>query len=102
MSTTENRANMVAALANERKGFCSFSLASGRSSHAARADELDPTLESAFAFNRLSIQDLSPAGHQPMVNSRGDRILVFNGELYDAGEHRTALQREGVNFRGHS
>src|ERR1700761_8009606 len=37
----------------------------------------------ALAFRRLSIVDLSPGGHQPMVSADGAHALVFNGELYN-------------------
>ena len=33
---------------------------------------------------RLAIQDLSPLGHQPMVNEATGDILVYNGEIYNA------------------
>ncbi len=43
---------------------------------------------------RLSIQDLSPSGFQPM---RGERfILAFNGEIYNHWELRRALEQEGI------
>jgi asparagine synthase (glutamine-hydrolysing) len=56
----------------------------------------------AIGFRRLSIQDLSLAGHQPMVCPRGKTALVFNGEIYNAPELRSQLQRAGFRFRGHS
>lgn len=49
---------------------------------------------------RLSILDLSPLGDQPM--EAGDAVLVYNGEVYNAAELRTALEKTGVQFRGHS
>src|SRR5678816_3289654 len=36
-----------------------------------------------LTFRRLSILDLSPAGHQPMVDPVGGHVLVFNGEVYN-------------------
>lgn len=59
-------------------------------------------LEGGFGFARLSIQDLSAAGHQPMTSADGKVVLVFNGEIYNAGEHRDTLCAQGVEFRGHS
>lgn len=58
----------------------------------------------ALAHRRLSIIDLSPAGHQPMVSPCGHFTLVFNGEIYNHPELRADLEREGGHFdwRGHS
>lgn len=52
-----------------------------------------------LAHRRLSIIDLTPAGHQPMVSDDGSLVISFNGEIYDYLEHRDALQRDGVSFR---
>lgn len=51
---------------------------------------------------RLSIIDLSPAGHQPMLSRDGQVALVFNGEIYDFAGLRAELESGGVVFRGHS
>jgi asparagine synthase (glutamine-hydrolysing) len=56
----------------------------------------------AFGFRRLSIVDLSPAGHQPMVSADGQGVIVFNGEVYNAARLRPELERLGRSFRGHS
>ncbi|RLB81577.1 MAG: asparagine synthase (glutamine-hydrolyzing) [Deltaproteobacteria bacterium] len=53
-----------------------------------------------FGHRRLSILDLSPAGHQPMVSDCGRYVIVFNGEIYNHLELRRKLS--GVHFRGHS
>jgi asparagine synthase (glutamine-hydrolysing) len=52
-----------------------------------------------FGFRRLSILDLSPTGHQPMVNSATGDCLVFNGEIYNFRELRKELESRGVAFR---
>ncbi len=47
-----------------------------------------------IGFRRLSILDLSPAGHQPMVSSDGRFVLAFNGEIYNFRELRAQLERD--------
>jgi asparagine synthase (glutamine-hydrolysing) len=51
---------------------------------------------------RLSIIDLSPAGHQPMSNEDGSIWIVFNGEIYNHQQLRPALARAGHRFVGTS
>ena len=51
---------------------------------------------------RLSIVDLSPLGHQPMISTDGLVVLVFNGEIYNHLSLRADLERQGFIFRGHS
>ncbi len=55
-----------------------------------------------FAFRRLAILDLSPAGHQPMVSADGNLCIVFNGEIYNYLELREELKRLGFQFRSRS
>lgn len=56
----------------------------------------------AVAHNRLSIWDLSPAGHQPMCNSDRSVIIIFNGEIYNADDFRKEICDTGYNFQGTS
>jgi asparagine synthase (glutamine-hydrolysing) len=56
----------------------------------------------ALAHTRLSIIDLSPLGHQPMVSDHENIVLTFNGEIYNYRELRIDLEQRGVIFRGHS
>ena len=56
----------------------------------------------ALLQTRLSIIDLSPAGHQPMVSPCGNVIMVFNGEIYNYLEIRSDFVEKGVQFNGHS
>jgi asparagine synthase (glutamine-hydrolysing) len=51
---------------------------------------------------RLAIIDLSPLGHQPMASEDGSAVLVFNGEIYNFRELRSALEAKGQRFRGGS
>ncbi len=64
----------------------------------------DPDAGIALSMRRLSILDLSPAGHQPMVSSSGRYVIVFNGEIYNCEDLRTELLRadDSYPFRGHS
>lgn len=52
-----------------------------------------------FGFRRLSILDLSPAGHQPMTVADGKVTIVFNGEIYNFVELRRELEGCGHVFR---
>ena len=55
-----------------------------------------------LAHTRLSIQDLSSNGHQPMINENGTVVLVYNGELYNFKELRSELEKKGKKFKSHS
>jgi asparagine synthase (glutamine-hydrolysing) len=52
-----------------------------------------------FGFVRLSIIDLSPAGHQPMISTDGRYVIVFNGEIYNYIELRDELVGYGYSFK---
>ena len=52
-----------------------------------------------MGFRRLSILDLSDAGHQPMVSQDGQFVLVFNGEIFNYIELRSELRQLGHQFR---
>lgn len=54
-----------------------------------------------LAQRRLSIIDLSPAGHQPMISSCGNYAIIFNGEIYNHEDLRNSLSGN-IAFRGHS
>lgn len=78
---------------------------------------VDDEVGIALAHRRLSILDLSPAGHQPMVSPSGRYVIVFNGEIYNHLKIRRELTDffpssqnggscgllgEGKYWRGHS
>ena len=63
---------------------------------------LDSRAQVALSHVRLSIQDISPLGHQPMFNEGKSVVLVYNGEIYNFRELREELEADGVHFRGHS
>jgi len=62
----------------------------------------DPDSGLALGFRRLSIVDLSAAGHQPMTSASGRYVIVFNGEVYNHARLRPELEEAGFAFRGHS
>jgi asparagine synthase (glutamine-hydrolysing) len=61
-----------------------------------------------LAHRRLSILDLSAAGHQPMAGPSGRHVIVFNGEIYNHLDLRRELEQSGLapgggqGWRGHS
>lgn len=63
---------------------------------------VDDEAGAALGHRRLSILDLSPAGHQPMISCCGRYVLTYNGEIYNFQELRDALAEGGRSFRGHS
>lgn len=52
-----------------------------------------------MGFRRLSILDLTAAGHQPMPYKDGRYMLTFNGEIYNYLELRADLEKEGYTFK---
>ncbi len=60
----------------------------------------------ALGHRRLSILDLSPAGHQPMHSACGRYVIAFNGEVYNHLEVRQKLEAENCKnppvWRGYS
>lgn len=69
---------------------------------------MDESAGFALAHRRLSILDLSPAGHQPMVSISGRYVIAFNGEIYNHLVLRNELQGSDTcesvltKWRGHS
>lgn len=54
----------------------------------------------AFGFRRLSIIDLSAAGHQPMRGCEDRNVwLVFNGEIYNHASLRPDLEKRGHTYK---
>ncbi len=54
-----------------------------------------------LGFRRLSIVDLS-GGHQPMSNEDGSVWIIYNGEVYNHGDHRADLERRGHRYANRS
>lgn len=55
-----------------------------------------------FGHRRLAIQDLSPAGHQPLCAQDGSLWITFNGEIYNHIELRAELENLGHKFFTHT
>ena len=78
---------------------------SGTLQHRGPDDEgiwIDPEAGVALVHRRLSIVDLSQAGHQPMVSADGRYVIIYNGEVYSHEDIRPSLLARGCTFRGHS
>ena len=72
---------------------------------------LDRSTGVALGHKRLSVLDLSPAGHQPMVSAGGRYVVTFNGEIYNHLDLRAQLDPQTreiaeaerrSSWRGHS
>ena len=56
-----------------------------------------------LGHQRLSIFDLSSAGHQPMTSACSRYVIVYNGEIYNFQEIKRELdQQSTINWQGHS
>src|ERR1051326_1521043 len=62
-------------------------------------DGVYPDPDVALGFRRLSILDLSLAGHQPMKSADGRFWMIFNGEIYNYVEMAAELREQGVTLR---
>ena len=63
---------------------------------------IDENLSIALGHRRLSLIDLSPLGHQPMMDDENNIIIVFNGEIYNYQSIKEQLIYKGYSFRSSS
>lgn len=56
----------------------------------------------ALGHSRLSILDISQAGHQPMISQSGQYVMTYNGEIYNYKSLSKRLRNEGIEFKGNS
>lgn len=63
---------------------------------------ISPNGTVGLAHVRLSILDLSAAGHQPMSAADRGVHITFNGEIYNFRELRSELERDGITFATHT
>ena len=83
------------------EGFALIDTASKRVWDGKRAQP-SGTFDLALGHRRLSILDVSDAGHQPMPSADGRYWIVFNGEIYNYVELREQLAKLGHMFRSGS
>ncbi|MFA6235242.1 MAG: asparagine synthase (glutamine-hydrolyzing) [Bacteroidota bacterium] len=62
-------------------------------------DTGDHVIRVGLAHRRLSILDLSEAGHQPMLSHDARYVITYNGEVYNYLELRAELELQGTTFR---
>jgi asparagine synthase (glutamine-hydrolysing) len=63
---------------------------------------IDTAAGTALVHRRLSIIDLSPAGHQPMISADERFVISYNGEVYSYQPIAVEFAARGYKFRGHS
>ena len=52
-----------------------------------------------FGHRRLSILDLSPLGHQPMIDNDSGLVITYNGEVFNFKDIRKELEQKGISFK---
>jgi len=90
------------------EGFLAFNTKSGKitlltgKDSRTRETEIENFADSAnvlLGHRRLSIIDLSEAGHQPMRTEDGKTYIIYNGEIYNYIEIRKELESKGYTFK---
>ncbi len=60
---------------------------------------IDEERRLAFGHRRLSLLDLSAAGHQPMIDNNSGNTIIFNGEIYNFLDIKSELSAKGYQFK---
>lgn len=63
---------------------------------------VSPGQRCGLGHARLSIIDLSPSGHQPMLDGETGNTIVFNGEIYNFAALRQRCEEGGYRFQSHT
>lgn len=84
------------------EGIAAYRLGAGRGESLPCSHIAEGVYDGMIGFNRLSIQDLSQSGHQPMLGADNRVILVYNGEIYNKSEMMEELLCKGYVFNGSS
>jgi asparagine synthase (glutamine-hydrolysing) len=65
---------------------------------------MDAVAGIALGHRRLTVLELSEAGHQPMLGASGRHVIAFNGEIYNHLALRASLEasQRALIWRGHS
>jgi len=74
-------------------------------SYAPKKNSSRDSLNNSYGVlghRRLSILDLTPAGHQPMCSEDGRYVIIHNGEIYNYLELRRKLEEVNFRFVSHS
>jgi asparagine synthase (glutamine-hydrolysing) len=84
---------------DSKNGKCTSLTGPESATPGIRLDSFAEKADLFLAHRRLSVIDLSPAGHQPMSSADGKIWIVFNGEIYNYRELRSELRSLGHVFR---
>jgi len=102
--TLENMSNSIAHRGPDDCGYAFFELLGNQRMMESREpieqqdlDQLKGIL--VFGHRRLSIIDLTEAGHQPMCNEKGNLWVIYNGEIYNYKELTDELCKRGHIFK---
>jgi len=94
--------SLVAHRGPDDDGYAAFSGQDLTVDHSAGISSQSGSAQVALGHRRLSIIDLTAAGHQPMGDATGRLWIVFNGEIYNYRALRAELESRGREFRSNT